>query len=357
MTDTPGLYPARPTLIIDGQAETELSARIRSLMVTEDADGLYRAEITLENWGPHGGGVSFLYFDRQLLDFGSALAVRLGAGDAEAEVFSGKISAIEGRYPKGRPPEVLILAEDRLQDLRMTRRTRVFEDVTDSDLFQRVAADHGLSTDLAVSGPTHRLLAQVNQSDLAFLRDRARAVGVELWVTGSTLHARPRSSRQAGNVALGYGQRLYSFSSLADLAGQRTSFAAAGWDVGGKQAISESADRNVLGGELGNLQSGSEILESAFAARVERVVHPVVGSSDEARAVAESSFRSMARRFVTGEGVAEGDGRIRCGSTLSLTGLGTLFDGDYAVVGVRHRYDLTDGLRTMFAVERPGVGR
>ena len=58
----------------------------------------------------------------------------------------------------------------------MARRTRSFEDVTDADVMQQVASDNGLQAEIDAPGPSHRSLAQLNQSDLAFLRERARAV-------------------------------------------------------------------------------------------------------------------------------------------------------------------------------------
>jgi len=67
----------------------------------------------------------------------------------------------------------------------MTRRTRSFADASDADVMRTVAQDHSLTPDIDVSGPTHKVLTQVNQSDLAFLRERARAVDAEVWVEGT----------------------------------------------------------------------------------------------------------------------------------------------------------------------------
>jgi phage protein D len=64
----------------------------------------------------------------------------------------------------------------------------------------------------------------------------------------------------------------------------------------------------------------------------------------------------MARRFVTGRGVAEADPRIRVGRTVRLDNLGELFTGPYYVTEVVHRFDGRKGLRTEFAVERAWVG-
>ena len=45
------------------------------------------------------------------------------------------------------------------------------------------------------TGPRYDVVQQLNQSDLAFLRERARLVQAELWCTGRTLHFRTRDRR------------------------------------------------------------------------------------------------------------------------------------------------------------------
>jgi uncharacterized protein len=80
-------------------------------------------------------------------------------------------------------------------------------------------------------------------------------------------------------------------------------------------------------------------------------------TSAECQALAEAQYRRWARRFVTGTGVADGDGRIQVGSNLTLNGLGTLFEGEFYVVAARHMFDPRTGYRTWFAVERPGIGQ
>ena len=254
------------------------------------------------------------------------------------------------------PPEVLLLAEDRLQDLRMTRRTRTFENISDSDLFQQVASQYGLQTNVDVSGPTHRVLAQINQSDLAFLRERARAVDAELWVEDRTLNVKARNRRNTADLTLSYQQGLHEFSAVADLAGQVSSFTVSGWDVAGKQAIKHKATDSVLSGELNGDSGGSSLLGQIIGTRDQQIVHALPFTSQEAQELAEGSYRRAARKFVTGSGVAEGDARLRVGAKLQLQGLGTLFDGHYYVTQARHAFDGNNGYRTYFSVERPGIG-
>lgn len=353
---SPGLYPARPSFNVAGQDQPALSDGLQELLVEETSAGLSRCEATFANWGPRGGAASFLYFDRRVIDFGTVLKITVGAGQAQGAIFDGRVMGIEGRYLRSRPPEILVLAEDRLQDLRMTRRSRTFENLDDSSLFQQVASQYGLQANVDVTGPTHKVLAQINQSDLAFLRERARAVDAELWVDSKTLNAKSRNRRKTGDLTLTYGQGLHEFSVLADVAGQVSSFTVTGWDVSGKQGITHKASDSVLAGELNGDTGGSAVLTQAIGQRDQQIVHDLPVTTQEAQALAEGDYRRTARRFVTGSGVAEGDARLRVGTKLQLQGLGTLFDGSYYVTKSRHVFDGNNGYRTYFSVERPGIG-
>lgn len=353
----PSLYPSRPRILVEGRDEAALPEQLQSLLVEETTAGLYRCEMTLSNWGNKDGSLNYLYFDRRTLDFGKKVTVEMGAGDGRGAIFEGRITGLEGRFVGSRPPELLVMAEDRLQDLRMTRRTRTFENASDADVIRQVAQAHGLTADVSVSGPTHRVIAQVNQSDLALARERARAAGAELWIEGDTLKARPRTGRGAGSLTLTYGQGLHELAVSADLAHQSTGFTVAGWDVSSKQAVHPEATASVVQGELNGGTSGSDILRQAFGARKQQVVHDLPVNEDEARALAEAHFARAARRFVLGNGVAEGDARLRVGAELELKRVGPLFEGKYTVTRVRHTFDLGNGFRTLFSVERPALGR
>lgn len=346
------IRPARPTIIVAGQEDAALQAGLLELLVVETTAGLYRCEARFGNWGQRGGGLGPLYLDRRKLDFGKALTLGLG----DDTIFEGRITALDGHFLEGAAPEITVLAEDRLEKLRAVRRTRTFADVADADVIQQIAGEHGLQADVGVTGPTHRALAQLNQSDLAFLRERARAVDAEVWVTGSTLHAQPRGSRDGGTLELRYGKDLLEISVLADLAEQRSSVTVGGWDVSAKQAIAEKADASVMGGELGSDTSGASILAQAFEARDEVVAHRAPATAEEARARAEAELRLRARRFVVGRGRAQASGKLRVGSFVKLSGLAPVFDGKYYLAEVRHLFDGAKGVRTEFIAERPGLG-
>jgi Bacteriophage probable baseplate hub protein len=351
-----GFYISTPTLKVDGTEKTDLAVELHSLFVEETTLGLFRCEATFINWGTKDSQPGYLFFDRQTLDFGKEFAVEFGPPGSQSQVFKGRITGIEAHFPSAADPLLTVLAEDRFQDLRMERRTRSFADVSDSDVFSQIASQHGLSPQVDVDGPTYRVLTQVNQSDLAFLRERAAAIDAEVWVDDRTLHAQSRTRRNTSTVELKYGRTLLEFSALADLSHQRTSVRVSGWDVAGKSALDEEAGESVVSAELDGKRSGASVLGQALAERNERVTSSVPLSQPEAKALAEARYRARARRFVTGRGAADGTPSLRIGSTLDLTGLGDLFDGKYYVRLARHTFDLENGYRTSFEVERPGLG-
>jgi uncharacterized protein len=347
------LESLRPELKVGGTAQAPLSASLLSLMVREDTQGLYRCEASFGNWGDVGGSPGFLYFDGSTIDFGKDFEVTLSG----VTLFKGRIYAIEAHYPEGGPPAITVLAEDKFQDLRMTRRSRMFEDMDDSAVFQQIASDHGLSAAIDVSGPTHKILAQVNQSDLSFLRERARAIDAELWVDDSGLHAKGRASRAGTAKRMTMGNQLREFSVIADLATQFTSVSCNGWEVASKQTIAEEATEAAIQGELNGGRSGAAILQQAFGVRKQAVSHTVPLTSAAAQADAAALFKRTARRFIVGHGVADPAMKVRVGDTLDLAGLGPSFSGKYYVGEARTLFDGRLGMRTEFTAERPALGQ
>jgi phage protein D len=216
---TPGVINADAQIEIDGERNPNISAGLLSLLVEETTESLYRCEACFGNWGNTEDGPSFLYLDREILDFGKSLTVTLGSGDGSRQVFMGYISALEAQFTQDSPPTIVVLAEDRAQDLRGTRRTRVFEDMSDAQVFEKIAQEHNLETEIDIQGPTHTLLAQVNQSDLAFIRERARRVGAEIWLDDRTLHVKTRTGRTSvgADLTLIRGRGLLEFTATVSL--------------------------------------------------------------------------------------------------------------------------------------------
>jgi phage protein D len=348
-----------PELKVDGQANAELARDLARLSIEEDIEGMKRLQFSLIAIGARAGQADeqLNWLDGQVLDFGKEINVSMGPSDARTQVFSGKVSRLELNLQQGRSPELDCHAEDRLMDLRMTRRFKTFERVSDADLVREIASQHGLNANVDANGPTYDLVQQWNQSNLAFLRERARRLAADVWIEDNNLHLASRDHRQGSRVTLIQGNNLLQARLAADLAHQRSKVIAGGYDDSAKDAISEEAGSDAIAAEAQGNRHGVEVLERAFDSRDSYRVRDVPLDSQQATSLARAALLTRARRFVTVTGVADGTPGLGVGSLLRLERVGALFEGDgFYVTQVRHQFDLTHGYRTHFEAERAWIG-
>jgi phage protein D len=354
----PALSSTSPVFTIDGDVAHDLGRDCLRLEVDEDTRGLrtMTAHFAATGAGAPGPPGPMLHLDGSEIDFGKAVQVSIGPDGAQRTVFDGVVSAIEIVFTDGGPPAVVVLAEDALMRLRMTRRMRTYQNVTDSDIAAAIARDHGLQSDLHVDGPRYPVVQQLNQSDLAFLRERARLVEAELWCEGQTLHMASRPKRPGTELTLVQGGSLLTARLCADLAHQRSTVAITGYDASARDKIDERAGAEAIGAEVSGGRTGPDVVERALGKAVSYRVREVSLKSDQAQAWARAEMLRRSRRFVTVSGLTRGSPDMTVGSKLKLTDVGQPFEGGgYYTTRVRHTFDLTSGLRTYFEAERATV--
>ncbi len=358
MTDT-ALYSANtPSVSVGGSVRGELARDLLRLDVEEDTSGLKTLILRLQAVTPTTNAVGDdpAYLDGAVIDFGSAVTVDFGPAGRSRTIFDGTVSAIELNLADGGTPHVSVYAEDALMQLRMTRRSRTYEDVTDADIAEAIAREHGLRAQTAAPGPVHRTVQQWNQSDLAFLRDRAALLQAELWVDDGTLHFATRPNRSGGEVTLVHGNELLSAHIRADLAHQRTAVVVAGFDHDAERDIEEEGDADVVRAEVTGGRIGPEVLGDALGERRSVRTREVPTTARQARGWAEAEMLRRSRSFVTLDGVTAGTPELSVGTRVALDRAGTPFSGPgYYTTWVQHSFEPATGSRTRFSAERPTV--
>lgn len=352
------LATTAPVFEVDGSVEGTLARDLLWLEIEEGLEGLRTLQARFVNVGPVDGADSegLLYLDGRVLDFGKQLVVSIGAPGEARIVFDGRLSALEATFGEAQEPAVVAFAEDALMKLRMTVRSRLYEQVSDADIASALASEHGLSPNVAADGPTYEAVRQLDMSDLAFLRERARRVQAELWVDGSDLHFATRANRQGTELTLVEGNELLAVELRADLAHQRSSVSVSGYDAQSRERIDEEAGEEAVQGELGSGTSGPSALSSALGERPHQLVREVPLTSEEATAWAKAEMARRSRAFATAVGTTSGSPDLVVGSRLTLERVGDPFEGGgWYVTRVRHTYDLQRGHRTSFEAERASV--
>jgi phage protein D len=354
----PLLYSAEPVFTIDGSIKGELARDLVRLDVLESTEGLKTLVVRLAGTPAHPDVPDNpeIYLDGSTVDFGKKVEVALGPSGSARTVFRGYLSAIEAVYTESQEPEVVLYAEDRLMELRMTRRFRTWEKMSDADIATQIANEHGLTPQVNADGPTYDVVQQWNQSDLAFLRERALPIQAEVTLDDTTLHFESRTARSGSEITLVAGNQLLEVQVRADLAHQRTKVKVSGYDAQARDQIEEESDGSAIQGEVQGGKTGPDVLQRAFGERVSHRVRDVPLVDAEATAWARAEMLRRARGFVTAAGTTNGTPDLVVGSKVNLDRVGAPFTGGgYYVTRVHHSYDRDSGFRTRFEAERATV--
>jgi len=283
---------------------------------------------------------------------GDTVVLQLGYQNDMVRVFEGEVTSLGVRFPSEAAPTVEIRAHSRLHRLLRGTRTRAYQNVTDAGMAQKIAQEAGLTARATATKVTYDHVLQYNQTDLAFLRDRARRLGYVVSVDGMTLVFGPPTAARAPThrFEVGGGE-LIDLSLTVDALQQNSSVEVHGRDakshapvVGLASALSRSMGQTPATGVAAKL-SGPRAQEV--------VLEPLAMSKQEADERARGRLETGALGFVRGVGTVVGTPGLRAGTLIRLGGIGPWLDGDYYVAQVAHTFDL-NGFETRFSVRRNG---
>ena len=326
--------------------KADVASAVTELSVTSEPDTLDHCSLTLANPYP---AMRWTHEPRDADVFreGNGLTVDLGYGKQLARVFDGEITAISPSFPESGTPTVRIEGYTRLHRLRGAAKTRTFVGMTDREIAQRVADELKLKLDADDPGLVHPYVIQFNQTDLAFLLERARRIRYELRVDERTLRFKRGGEAQQQALSLAWGampgapsgggtaEPLRSFNPTMNTLRPVDHVIVRGHDPKKHEPIEARAGSGDEDATTGNTRKGVSVSSGAFGARGQIVVDRPVASRTEAANLARALYTRRALEFVTGTGTAVGLPELTAGRVVELLGLGR-FSGRYYVTQSTH---------------------
>ena len=226
--------------------------------------------------------------------------------------------------------------------LHRGRRTRVFRDVTDSDIVKQVADEARLNVGtIEPTSEVHEHVSQANVSDWDFLAERARRVGHDLTIVDGELRFATRTttsgapseaSREPTHLTFGYN--LEAFHGRVSAAEQVADVEVRGWDEDRKEAV-VATSRGGTGAATLEKASPAELAGSFRSPTFIEVAAPVHSdreAGDAAKAIAER----IGSAFAEAEGTSSGSTALRAGVAVRVSGVSDHFSGTYVLTRVRH---------------------
>lgn len=239
--------------------------------------------------------------------------------------------------------------------LHRGRRTRVFRDVTDSDIVKQIADEARLDVGTIDSTTeVHEHVSQANVTDWEFLTDRARGVGLDLTIVDGELRFGKRAASSAAPseasrtpTHLMFGFNLEAFHGRVSAAEQVTDVEVRGWDEDRKEAVVATANAGTEAAALG--KANPTELAGYFRAPTFIEVTAPVHSDREAGDTAKVIAERIGSAFAEAEGTSRGSTALRASVAVRVSGVSDHFVGAYVLTRVRHVINRR-GYRTHFTV-------
>lgn len=313
-------------LLVDGaDLAREHKDRVKEIRVV---DYLRLPDVcTIQVAYPRGIGVDTMPFD-----VGKSLEVRLGAREALAPVtlFKGQVVTLEPEFGAG-GCSVAIRAYDRAHMLHRSRMTRTFQNQTSSDIVEKIVSDSGLTADCDSSGEPHDYMQQNNETDWDFIWRLAERIGFEFVVEDTVAHFRKPTAE--AELELEWPTTLRSFRPRLTAVQQVHEVTLLAHDPKTKQPIEVSATSP---NQIAAIGIDRETVASAFEGATVHIATEPVKSKAEGDALAQALLDKLANGYIAADGLAPGNPRIRAGTKVKVTGVGTKFSGTYRVATSTH---------------------
>lgn len=270
------------------------------------------------------------------------IVVRDHGGQARPDrtLFVGHLTALELEIAGGRAPVVRLRGYDARHLLMRARRTRTFQDCTDSDAARKIARELGVSLSGPDSRVRHPFLFQADQTDYDFILQRGAAIGFELVASGDGLAFRPPPLGGGASVVLDAREQVAELSAAISIKSQVDAAAVRGWDVKKKEPFvgrTGGDDPPAFGGRV----TGPARARNAFGAAATDLCDVPVATLAEAEQRAKAALRELAFSHITARVVADGDPALVAGGVVALAGAGARLGGNYYTAAATHEFDLT----------------
>jgi phage protein D len=329
----------------------ELDLTLSAVTVEEHVDlpSMFTLELIADD-GPGGREPASWIDDHRVFAIGDEIQIKLGQlGSALQPVITGEVTALDIEFTNDGSTRLTVRGYDRRHRLQRGRRVRTFVKRTDSNIAEIIAGGAGLGFEGDDSGTIHEHVIQANQTDLAFLQERARRINYEVVIEDRTLYFRPVAYDSAPVLSLSIDNELSAFRARFTSAGQVSRVEARGWSVKAKEAVVARASTCPRMGEE-STRSAAQV-GKVFGEAEELLSWEPVDNREEADARANARLAAIGLGLVRGEGVCMGRPDLRAGKVIEIEGIGKRFSGPYYVKAVSHNYG-PEGYSTQFTAWR-----
>jgi phage protein D len=214
-------------------------------------------------------------------------------------------------------------------------------------VLRSLANEAGLQNDIQVSTQTADW-HQFNESNLAFMLRLLAPYDLAMRYQQGQLIIKPEQA-DSNPLRMSPQDGIEYLRLIADLNGQPTATQTKGFDLAADDATESQTDA-LQPSTAGT--SSAELLNQLGWPGHAYFPQPFAKTQSEAEKWAAAAFRSRAKAFLSGDAVCNGDVELRVGREIELTDVSERLRGRYQIVHCSHRFDASQGFRSILKLNR-----
>ncbi len=319
-------------LKVDGSPlRTELYGRLMLVQVEESVQ-------LPDSFALHFDDPHFELFDEDKFRPGTKIEIAFRAEGEPVVVTSGEVTAVSVEPGVSGRHELVVTGLDLTHRMARGAKSKAFTNMTDSGIAGQVARDYGLEPDIDSTSEIRQHALQHNETDYAFLRRMASAIGYDFWITENKFHFKKKPSARSQAPKLTWGENLRSFKVRFATVDSCDEVVVTAWDPVDKKTITGRARTPDHGTDAPAAAQMAAAAKRSFGAVTRRAGQFPAASQAEADARAQSLMLKASGGGVILKGECVGNPWIGAGNEVTLDKVGNRLAGKYRVTAVEHTY-------------------
>ena len=261
------------TILIEGN-EISGTIQVKSLTVFNAVNRLPTADIVILD----GNAAEQVFEVSNDDDFvpGNKIEIKAGYNSENETIFEGVIiSQKVSAYESG--TQLNIRCKSAAYGMTLSRRSKIFYDVTDSDVFEEIIGDYGVRSDVESLAVQYNEVVQHRATDWDFVMSRAQINGIVGCLIDESFEIKKPDLGKDAIADLEFGNNMYDVQLEMDARNQYQDYKAKTWNYSDQELVeqdgsgSENGDAgNISASELANDNANMELVqgnavETAFA--------------------------------------------------------------------------------------------
>ena len=327
-------------ILIEGDELSKIY-EVKSIVVTKEVNKIPTAEIVLIDG--EAATRDFALSNEDLLIPGKKIEVTAGYHSDEETIFKGIVIKHRLRI-KTNSSQLIIECKDEAVKMTVGRKSAYHYDSTDSDIFESLIGNYGLSKDVESTKNTHPELVQYNVSDWDFMISRAEANGKLCFVDDGKITIAKPNIGQSELETVSFGATLLDFDAQIDARDQVEKVASYAWNYADQELLEiEGKDPSVsLNGNL----SASDLTKTIGLEALE-LRHGGAVTDGELQQWADAKWLFQQLAKVRGTMKFQGIPGVKPNTIIKLEGVGDRFNGKVYITAIKH--SITEGNWTVSA--------